>query len=153
MALNNIYILKTLKFISLARPPQLSSRYTSNCIPNIATSIANRHFKDNMSKTECSAFPQRLFLPISVNGTSVHPVILTTNLEVVLDFPHIQSIPIRKPPKHIFIHFLQLFLYYVGPATLISHLNYDNSLLIILPASILASQQQAILHIAARMIL
>lgn len=152
MALNNIYIPKALKFISLARPLQLSSRYISNCIPSIATSIANRHFKHNMSKTECVAFPQRLFLPISVNGTSVHPVILATNLEVVLDLPHIQSIPIRKPPKHIFIHLLNnSFTTLVQPLS--SFTWTIIRVLIILPASILAPQQQAILHVAARMIL
>ena len=97
-------------------------------------------------------------LLISINCTSIHPSYLTTNQEVVLDFPlrltsHSLSASTDNKTSRTPLHSLFIFLYYPGPTTLISHLGYYTSLLLGLPASPLASQQQTILHVAARMIL
>ena len=61
--------------------------YILNCLADISTSIANRHFKQHMSKADHLAISWMGFLLISINCTSIHPSYLTTNQEVVLDFP------------------------------------------------------------------
>lgn len=127
MALNNIYIPKALKFISLARPLQLSSRYISNCIPSIATSIANRHFKHNMSKTECVAFPPKAVPPYLSKWHFSSPSYSSHKSRSCPWFTSHPIYPDKETSKTHLHSLTQLFLYYIGPATLISHLNYNKS--------------------------